>query len=141
MEESRLIIPDASTLIKWTALEDDDLENALRLREDFTNKKCRILIPALCMWEINNFLGRNLDTEGAMHFFSIFKQYNFRQAMPTFEISHLAFQLMKKAEKISFYDASYHSLAISSEGTFLTADKKYFEKTKKFGHIKLLSNY
>ncbi len=40
--------------------------------------------------------------------------------------------------KTSFYDASYHILAIELEGVFLTCDKKYFQKAEKFGFIRLL---
>ena len=42
------------------------------------------------------------------------------------------------AIQASIYDASYHILAIDLEGIFLTCDKKYFQKAKKFGFIRLL---
>ena len=48
-------------------------------------------------------------------------------------------RLVKKYPKVSFYDASYHALAKAYEGTFITADKKYYEATKKEGNIKLFS--
>jgi len=48
---------------------------------------------------------------------------------------------MKKYTKISFYDAAYHALALNTGGTFITADKKYYEKTKSEGNIMLLKNY
>ncbi len=40
--------------------------------------------------------------------------------------------------KTSFYDSSYHFLAIIHKATFLTADKKYFQKAKQLGNIELL---
>ncbi|MEN8253680.1 MAG: type II toxin-antitoxin system VapC family toxin [Patescibacteria group bacterium] len=41
--------------------------------------------------------------------------------------------------KTSVYDAAYHALAIQRSVTFLTADKKYFNKTKELDNIKLIS--
>jgi predicted nucleic acid-binding protein len=38
----------------------------------------------------------------------------------------------------SFYDVSYHALAIVNECQFITADKKHYEKTKKEGYIELI---
>lgn len=39
----------------------------------------------------------------------------------------------------SIYDAIFHALAIVENGTLITADKKYYAKTKTLGHIKLLT--
>jgi len=41
----------------------------------------------------------------------------------------------------SFYDASYHALAISNECQFITADKRHVAKTKNFGHVTLLQDW
>ena len=41
----------------------------------------------------------------------------------------------------SFYDASYHALAITNECQFITADKRHIAKTKGFGHVTLLSEW
>lgn len=49
------------------------------------------------------------------------------------KILNLSYQL-----ETSFYDTSYHFLAMLLKGIFLTADKEYFEKGKKLGNIKLL---
>lgn len=39
----------------------------------------------------------------------------------------------------SFYDASYHALAMLNDCDFITADKRHYEKTKELGNIKLLA--
>lgn len=36
------------------------------------------------------------------------------------------------------YDCAYHYLALELEGTFYTCDRKYFEKSKSAGRIKLI---
>lgn len=39
----------------------------------------------------------------------------------------------------AIYDAVYHALAITEKGTFITADKKHYEKTKSLGSIQLFN--
>ena len=56
-------------------------------------------------------------------------------------VALMAFELMQKYPKISFYDASYHAIAIYENGKFITADKRYYETTKKEKHIILLKNF
>jgi hypothetical protein len=41
----------------------------------------------------------------------------------------------------SFYDASYHALAINNDCYFITADKRHFNITQQLGHIVLLSDW
>lgn len=49
------------------------------------------------------------------------------------KILELSYQL-----QTSFYDTSYHFLAQLLKATFLTCDKKYFQKAKQLKHITLL---
>jgi len=48
---------------------------------------------------------------------------------------------IKKSGFPSFYDASYHALAITHECQFITADKRHIAKAKGFGHVTLLSDW
>ncbi len=41
----------------------------------------------------------------------------------------------------SIYDSIYHALAIKENATFITADKRHFNKSKSFGHIELLEDW
>jgi predicted nucleic acid-binding protein len=41
----------------------------------------------------------------------------------------------------SFYDASYHALAILNDCYFITADKRHFSKTVQLGNIVLLNDW
>ena len=136
-----LIIIDTSVIIKWFALEGDDIEIAIKIRSDFLAKKINLITPAIILWEFNNYLGRNHDPKTAISLFLNFKNYEIPQNHPTLNTSSIAFKIMHKLPKVSYYDASYHALAISKKGTFITADKKYYEKAKSFSSIKLLSNY
>jgi len=73
--------------------------------------------------------------------FSHFRTLKIKEALLSIETAALAFKIMKKCTSVSFYDASYHALALYSGGTFITADKKYFKKARSFGHIQQLKTY
>ena len=140
MEGNKLVL-DLSVLIKWFALEDNDLDVALSIESDFLEGKYHILMPLFYTWELNNYLSRNFDSVTATSFYSHFKSYKFQYYDLNLKITKLAFEIIEKFSKISFYDASYHALAISENATFVTCDKKYYEKTKKLGHVILLKDF
>jgi len=140
-KNSSNFVVDASCLIKWVGLEVDNFAEAEKLRLDFVSGKINILILALTLWELGNYLGRNLDPAKATSTVSHFQSYKLCQTLLPLKTASLSFQIMQKHPSVSFYDASYHALAISENATFLTCDKKYYEKTKRLGHIKLLKDY
>ncbi len=135
------IIPDSSVMIKWCVKEEEDRKQIVKMQEDFMSDRLEILVPQLLEWEVNNYLGRSFDPDLASEKYSNFKMLHLREASLTLEISHSAFEIMKKCPGVTFYDASYHALALNKGGTFLTADKKYYEKTKNHGNIMLLKDY
>ncbi len=134
-------VVDASVIIKWFAEDEEDKAQADKLKEDYKNARATLLAPALVAWEMGNFLGRVYSEPEAVRSFNIFKNYGITQLMLTLEGTALAFQIMKKCPGVSFYDASYHALAMQYEATFLTDDRKYYDKANKFGHIMLLKDY
>jgi len=54
-------------------------------------------------------------------------------------IHHARILRLSYGSKTSFYDASYHFLAMFLKGTFFTADAKYFRKAEQLGNIELVS--
>lgn len=46
---------------------------------------------------------------------------------------------MAKENETTVYDTSYHFLAISRDGIFVTCDRDYFRKSKHLGYINLLN--
>ncbi|MEK7523423.1 MAG: hypothetical protein AAB588_00140 [Patescibacteria group bacterium] len=57
------------------------------------------------------------------------------------ELASMGCELMKNFSGVTFYDSGYHALALQEGGTFITADEKYFQKTKKQGGVMLLKDY
>jgi predicted nucleic acid-binding protein len=140
-DRKKLLVIDTAVIIKWLTDEKEDLEKALLVRARFEKRELNILIPMLVHWELSNHLGRNYSPEEAAALYSHFLLLRIPQILPSLSATHLAYKIMKDCPGTSFYDASYHAIALSKEGTFLTSDKKYYEKAKTFGSIKLLKDY
>ena len=142
MEENReLYIVDASVVLKWFLEEIEDQKNALELRQDYFENSIDLVSPHYIFAEVMNTLGRKSSHVSALSAFATLLTYNLPHYRTTLELASLAVELMKEFPGISFYDAGYHALALQHGGTFVTGDKKYYEKTKKRGHIMLLKQY
>ncbi len=137
----QLVIPDSCVMLKWCVWEAEDREQIVKMQDDFVHNEIQIAFPAILEWELNNYLGRKLSEEEATRKYSYFKILQATMALLTLEMTGLAFKIMKKCPSVSFYDASYHAMALHMKGVFLTADKKYYDKTKSLGNIQLLKDY
>lgn len=139
-DNKKLYVIDASVMLKWVLKDEEDADIALRLKDDRISRKVTLAVPSHSFYEVMNTVGLK-SPERALTFLSqlfIFKMDEYSIGL---SLASKALELMKKFKGATFYDAIYHSLAIKLGGTFITADKKYFEKTRKAGHVKLLKNY
>lgn len=139
-ENKKLFVADASVIIKWAINEPDDLDQALMFKSDFVNEEIDIMVPTCCFPEVCNILCRQRPNM-ALPFFSYLVSSHIEERHVTFELVNIAHNFMKSYKTISFYDAFYHALAIRENGIFITADRKYYNKTRRRGHIMLLKNY
>ncbi len=132
------LVIDASVILKITLVEnEEDQQIALAILKLFQDGEIDIVLPSFWLFEVGNTLIRkNVDFEELYSYLLEigFRQHNFSKA-ELIEIGTFA-----KTFNVSFYDASYHVLAKLINYTFVTADEKYFEKTKKTGNIALLKN-
>ena len=67
----------------------------------------------------------------------ILLDYEFKEFQMSKDLCRLILELIHDL-KVTFYDASYHALAIDQGGKFITSDKKYFDKVRDKSHIQLL---
>jgi len=132
-----MYVLDASVVVKWF-VEEEGKEIALSIRDKFWKREIHIIVPDLLLYEISNALRYNPkfnenDVKDAID--SIINM-GIRILIPSGEI-------LKKAIDMSFlygitlYDAYYVALADELKIPFITADKKLFDKIKKFS----LANY
>ncbi len=137
MEENNLFILDASVLIKWFTGEAEDLEDAIYIRERWEKSLIEIIVPAHCFTEVINTIGRKYQNIADVTLSELLNS-GIITHLPNLDTGTMAINLMKKYEKVSFYDAIYHTLAISKKGIFITADERYYNTVKKEGSITLL---
>ena len=139
-ENKPKFVADASVLLKWAVYESEDFQQSLMFEDDVKKGKVDVFVPIHCFSEICNMLGRDRHSV-AISFLSYLMHSDITECGLSLNMSIVAFDLMKKYTKISFYDAFYHALAIRENAIFITADKKYYDKTRRRGHIMLLKNY
>lgn len=132
------IVPDASIIIKWAlgGEEEPEKDKAMSILFGFTEGKFEIILPSLWIYEVGNVLGMRYPQSGE-EIMGILLGYEFNEFSMSKDLCRLIFQLMNEF-KVTFYDASYHALAIHQKGKFITSDKKYFEKAKDKAYIQLL---
>lgn len=124
----RTIVADASILIKWVlprGLEPDQ-DAAYAIRDAVMMNKIELLLPSLWIYEVGNTLGRlypqhaqSMIESLAMLGFSE-REWNSAWLKRALDLTH--------RYKVSFYDASYHALAQSENGLYITADSQYLKK-------------
>lgn len=138
-EGNKLYVLDACVVLKWILPEREDVENALALKNDFSEGRIDLMVPEHLVIEACNTIVKKLP-DFLVSFFNrlnnIFTPHRLNE-----EVVLLAGQLVGRCPRISFYDAAYHALAISKRATFITSDEKYYQMVRKEGHVMLLKNY
>src|SRR3989338_4261487 len=139
------IVVDASVLLKFSIIEEDGLEQALRLRDGIVSGEIDASIPAFCLYECASTIARiRLPYLSHSDTFGIYKALRLVGCAEVDLDDSLvmdAYKLLKGVPKVSFYDALYHALALYLRATYITADKKYFDLMRHSGHIRLLKDY
>jgi len=133
-----IIVPDASIILKWALRDEEETERdkASSILYSFIEGRYEIVLPSLWVYEVGNILGMK-HPESSKEIMDILLDFEFEEYRMSKDICRLIFELINNL-RVSFYDASYHALAIQQKGTFITSDKKYFNKVRDKSHIQLL---
>ncbi|RLG74500.1 MAG: PIN domain nuclease [Thermoprotei archaeon] len=136
MEETKIVL-DASIIVKWF-LKELYSEEAIRIRNDYVQRKISIAIPSLLIYEVLNALKYSgvYSEEELKEICSALNKYGF-------EIHDLEEDLKDKAITITYkynvtvYDASYIALAMKLKTVLYTADNELLERFPKVArHVK-----
>ena len=137
-----VVVPDASVILKWVLQRDKegDFPNAFKVLEDYLAENLEIRLPSLWRYEVGNVVGLKqphlaseaMDTLLAYHFAEETLQRDYCLAVLRF---------MESVKGTTFYDASYHVLAIRLGGVCITGDQDYVKKAHRKGHLALLSEW
>jgi len=126
-------------------------EEIIKIFSKANNKEIKLIAPSLLLYELNNcFVVRHVqENRTKQALFIIEKQIkegSLDIISPSEKILMKARELSNLDTKgqghISSYDATFHALALLEGATFITADKKHYNKTKKLiGSVMLLEDF
>ena len=127
-------------------LQEPDHREAVDLITELSQRNMQVLVPSLFLYEVLSIAAVSSFSIKNAH--ALLTQYQ----SANLDIVELNQQTILKAIEIceqghkksgfpSFYDASYHALAIINECQFITADKRHVAKAKHFGYVTLLSDW
>jgi len=130
----QIVIPDASVILKWVLKTDEDhVEKALALLSSWVAGETEIVVPSLWVYEVGNIVGRK-NAERAEEIMALLLDYRFPEAR--IDAGHLMASLdLMRRHAVTFYDASYHAVAMKAGGTFVTADDAYVRRAGNAGHV------
>ena len=141
-QESKVeyLVLDSSIIIKWFC-DEEGTEKALKIRKRYKEKEVVIVVPDLILYEISNALRYNKEVsrEEVMECVQSIFSLGINIIVPTKEVLENAISLAFKYN-ISLYDAYFVALADILQFTFVTADKKLFNKLDRSQRIKLLDD-
>ena len=137
----KLVVPDASVLLKWVLPEErePDVAQAIALRDAFLASRIRLQVPPLWFYEAGNVLAAHYPDSAAERLAAL-TSFRIPEARPNAAWRE---QIIKIAttHNVTFYDASYHALAVMLGGVFVTADEKYQRKVVPTRHILSLASW
>ena len=139
----RLVL-DASVFIKIFLPQEEDCDKAKRLMHAIIDEQTELIAPRLFYYEVFAISGKHRIPSDAV--WDILEDYEAsllhyvpENGLITKKALEICEAGNQKSGHPSFYDASYHALAILHDCDFITADKKHYAKTRQLGSVKLLS--
>lgn len=131
MAEAQVFVIDASVAVKWYVNE-ELRDKALRIREDFLSEVIDLEAPSLILYEVGNAIRHHPGATEHECAIAVKELRNLGIAIR--ELDDAALSAAAKIafdEKLTFYDASYLSLAKTIEATLVTADKELHNQLSK----------
>ena len=136
-----LVVPDASVLLKWILPGEDEPDTgaALSLREAAVSGAVSLFVPQLWMYEVGNTLARRYP-EQAGRLLAALVDFRITEARLDSRWREQTLSLAR-VHGVTFYDASYHAVALVCSGVFVTADARYVRRAQDAGGLALLRNW
>ncbi len=134
-----MIVLDASVVLKWIFDDEAGGDRAARLKEAHAAGHETVAVPDLLFYEIGNVLATKtrLSEAASAEAFALLWDFSLER----FDLGLEEFQgglALSRKYKISLYDATYIELSRRLKCSFVTADKKLYEKVKSIKSVDLL---
>lgn len=135
---------DASVFIKLFLPAEPDSATARKVMTALLDAETRILAPRLFYYEVlATAMKCHIPTNAVLDMLADYEATLLTYVEETPEMTKTALALCtygnEKSGFANFYDSIYHALAIQHACTFITADKRHYDKTHRAGHIQLLN--
>ncbi len=137
-----VVVPDASVILKWVLQKDGepDTPQALALLDAFLDETIEIRLPSLWRYEVGNILALK-QAALATALMNTLLSYEFQEEALVQAYCLAVLVHMREVKGITFYDSSYHVLALRTEGQYVTADGEYLRKARRKGSLTLLADW
>ena len=138
------VVIDSCVFVKLF-LDEEDYHQARNFIRRVSEHNITILVPSVFTYEVYYISQKyGVDLDFIDKLISEHQDYNMKEVGLNNEITKKAKEIIQntthpKSGFPSFYDASYHALAILNDCDFITADRRHYEKTKGLGNIKLIA--
>ena len=132
-----VIVVDSSVIIKWLSVDKEKhLEEADRILKDAQNGKAVLISSELAKYEVGNVLlfSKKLSSEQAKIVLTRFYNLPLSFIIESEELARETFSLAESL-KITYYDASFLSLAKKYGATLVTDNIKHQGKTSEIKAI------
>jgi predicted nucleic acid-binding protein len=132
MRSPKKLVIDSSIAVKWINSQDEKyLDTADKILKDTEDNKVTLLAPELAKYEIGNaILNKGLSVEQAYSSLGTIFAIPIEFSPLTEELAHQTSKIASE-NKITFYDASFLSLAEHEGATLVTDNAKHQGKYKK----------
>ncbi len=135
------IVVDTSVLIKWIKTKDEELVvEGRRLLNQIEQDAIEVHVPALLLYEVGNILLLKTDLDQA----KLDSTLGALEHLPLI-IAPPATPLLQRAAQagkrfgLTFYDAAFLALAIELDCPLVTADRRFFERTRSLPRVRHLA--
>lgn len=140
VENKSVYVLDACVILKWIFDYEHDAEKALNILDKLTDGNIVAAVPVHAFFEITNIMSIK-GYDSILNFLSFLLYLGIEEYQFTLGLTAKALEIVENCSGVIFYDAVYHALAMKLGGTFVTADEKYFQKTKHLKQVMLLKDY
>lgn len=130
---------DASVSVKWfigDAEDEQDINTAWGLLEQGNAGQCWFIQPSHWIGEVAAVLARRQPAFATRNIEDLLL-FNFFSVISSPAVYRRAIALAQRLDH-HLFDTLYHAVALEEDIPFITADRQYFKKAKKLGHIVML---
>lgn len=135
-------VVDASVILKWLLPSGDEpwVNAAHDMFRNFQQGRIDVTVPALWWYEVGNILSRKYPEQAAAQLTLLGSILGEGFSVSSASMRTQTFDLVHRF-RVTFYDASYHALAIVNDGVLVTADEKYLQAVAGESHIMHLNDW